>query len=106
MGAGLHRISAAVFLFAAFSGLAEAKPIPTAELAADRRVCVASCTSRGMAVAQCSRFCDCTFQEVGKQFTAEEYAAGKAATRQNQPPPQSLVDKLTVISNACVDSME
>ncbi len=86
---------------AALSCVAQAEPIPADLLAADRRSCVADCTAHGVAVARCKPYCDCTFKQVGEQFTLEEYNAGLAAQRQDQAPPAALVARMAAISKAC-----
>ncbi|WP_395017930.1 hypothetical protein [Dongia sp.] len=96
-----YLLAAAALPLAALGAVAQAEPIPPDLLAGDRRSCVAACTSQGVAVARCKPYCDCTFKRVGAEFTLEEYQAGLAAQRQDQAPPQALVERMAAISKAC-----
>jgi len=101
------RIFGVAFWFsAALSAAAGAEPIPTATLAADHRKCIADCTQRGVALASCTQICDCTFKQIGQQFTLEEYTAGTTAASQNQPPPEGLLERMTKITEACMAEMK
>jgi hypothetical protein len=102
----LRTFAAAFWLFGALSAAAQAEPIPRATLAADHRKCIADCTQRGMALASCTQICDCTFKQIGEQFTLEEYTAGSTAAAQNQPPPKDLIERMTKIAESCMTGMQ
>ena len=101
-----HALGAAIILLQGFATVAQAEPIPPETLAADQRSCVAACTQQGLALARCTPYCNCTFKQVGEQFTLEEYAAGRTAAEQNQPPPKTLIDRMTAISKSCLAGMK
>ena len=103
----MRPFSAAVFLLAAvLASQAQADPIPTKNLAADRRACTATCTSRGLALAKCTPYCDCISHGVGQEFTFEEYTAAAQATQQNQYPPKDVMDRMATIAKACAASVQ
>ena len=96
----------AFLLAAALSSQAQADPIPTKNLAADRRACTATCTSRGVALAKCTPYCDCISHGVGQAFTFEEYTAAAAATQQNKYPPKDVMDRMNAIAKACAANVQ
>jgi hypothetical protein len=104
--ARLCRLGAAIVLLQAVAATAQAEPIPQETLIADQRSCVASCTQQGVPMATCTPYCECTFKQVGKQFSLEEYAAGRTAAEQNQPTPKALVDRMNAISKSCLADMK
>jgi hypothetical protein len=96
----------AFLLAAALSSQAQADPIPTKNLAADRRACTATCTSRGVALAKCTPYCDCISHGVGQEFTFEEYTAAAAAAQQNQYPAKDVMDRMAAIAKACAANVQ
>ena len=106
----MHRIlctfGVAFWLTGALTAAAEAEPIPRATLAADHRKCIADCTQRGVALASCTQICNCTFKQIGEQFTLEEYTTGSTAAAQNQPPPKDLIERMTKITQSCMAEMK
>jgi hypothetical protein len=102
----LRIFGVAFWLTAALTAAAGAEPIPSDKLAADHRTCIAACTQKGVAVARCTQYCDCTFKEIGRQFTLEEYNAAIAASQQNQQPSQDVMDRMVKLTKACMAQMK
>jgi len=95
-----------LLLTAMLASHAQAEPIPAQNLAADRRACTATCTSRGLALAKCTPYCDCISKGVGEQFTLEEYTAAAEAAKQNQYPSKDVMDRMAAISKACAAGVQ
>jgi len=103
----MRSFGAVAFLLATtLATIAQAEPIPAKNLAADRRACTATCTSRGLPLAQCTPYCDCISKGVGAEFTLEEYTAAAEATKQNQYPSQDVMDRMTKITKACAAGVQ
>jgi hypothetical protein len=94
-----YTLGAAIFLL--LTSAAQADPIPSETLAEEHRSCIAACTQRGFALANCKPYCDCFAESFGQQFTLEEYTAVIAASKQNQAPPQDVIDRMASITKAC-----
>jgi hypothetical protein len=95
-----------LLLAAVLSSVAKAEPIPAKNLAADRRACTATCTSRGLPLAKCTPYCDCFTNGIGAEFTFEEYTATAEAAKQNQYPSKDVMDRTAAISKACAASVQ
>ncbi len=74
-------------------------------LAADRKACGQTCTSKGQSSAFCEAYCDCTVKAVGEQLSLDEYRDLSDAAAKQEPAPASTVTKLKTITNACRTEM-
>jgi hypothetical protein len=99
-----HRALGVALLLLTFP--AQAEPIPGDKLAADHRACIAACTQQGVAVARCTQYCDCTFEEIGRQFTLEDYNAALVAAQQKTQPSQDFKERMVRITQGCMAEMK